>query len=64
MFPFSNACAIQINLGINYLLKKTVLEKMDYWQKESEFGKKVGCFEASLGSLGLIFAPTDQNLSF
>ena len=27
---------------------------MGYWQKESEFGKKVGCFKASLGSLGLI----------
>ena len=40
MFPFSNACAIQINLGTNYLLKKTVLEKMGYWQKESKFGKK------------------------
>ena len=26
---------------------------MGYWQKESEFGKKVGCFKASLGSLGL-----------
>ena len=30
-----------------------MLEKMGYWQKESEFGKKVGCFKASLGSLGL-----------
>ena len=28
---------------------------MGYWQKESEFGKKVGCFKAPLGSLGLIF---------
>ena len=27
---------------------------MGYWQKESEFGKKVGCFKASLGSLGLM----------
>ena len=27
---------------------------MGYWQKESEFWKKkVGCFKASLGSLGL-----------
>ena len=26
---------------------------MGYWQRESEFGKKVGCFKASLGSLGL-----------
>ena len=26
---------------------------MGYWQKESEFGKKVGCFKAPLGSLGL-----------
>ena len=32
---------------------KTVLEKMGYWQKESEFGKKIGCFKAPLGSLGL-----------
>ena len=31
-----------------------MLEKMGYWQKESEFVKKVGCFKASLGSLGLI----------
>ena len=53
IFPFSNAFAIQINLGTNYLLKKTVLEKMGYWQKELEFGKKVGCFKAPLGSLGL-----------
>ena len=53
IFLFSNACAIQINLGTNYLLKKTVLEKMGYWQQESEFGKKVGCFKAPLGSLGL-----------
>ena len=27
---------------------------MGYWQKESEFGKKAGCFKAPLGSLGLI----------
>ena len=53
IFPFSNACAIQINLGSTYLLKTTVLEQMGYWQKESEFGKKVGCFKAPLGSLGL-----------
>ena len=53
IFSFSNACAIQINLGTHYLLKKTVLETMGYWQKESEFGKKVGCFKAPLGSLGL-----------
>ena len=53
MFLFYNACAIQINLGTNYLLKKIVLEKMGYWQKESEFGKKVCCFRAPLGSLGL-----------
>ena len=26
---------------------------MGYWQMESEFGKKVGCFKAPLGSLGL-----------
>ena len=26
---------------------------MGYWQKESEFGKKVGCPKAPLGSLGL-----------
>ena len=26
---------------------------MGYWQKESEFGKKEGCFKAPLGSLGL-----------
>ena len=55
MFPFSNASGIQINLGTNYLLKETVLEKMAYWQKESEQNseKKVGCFKAPLGSLGL-----------
>ena len=40
IFPFSNACAIQIILGTNYLLKKTVLEKIGDWQKELEFGKK------------------------
>ena len=54
IFPFSNACVIQINLGTNYLLRKTVVEKMGYSQKESEFGKKVGCFKAPLGSLGLM----------
>ena len=59
IFLFSKACAIQINLSTNYLLKKIVLEKMGYWQKESEFGKKVGCFKAPLGSLGLI-----QHVSF
>ena len=53
LFIFSNACANQINLGTNYLLKKFVLEKMGYWQKESEFGKNVICFKAPLGSLGL-----------
>ena len=26
---------------------------MGYWQKESEFGKKVACFKAPLGLLGL-----------
>ena len=52
---FSNACAIQINLCTKYLLKKTVLEKLGFWQKELEIGKKVGCFiKALLGSLGLI----------
>ena len=59
IFPFSNACAIQINLGTNYLLKTTVLEKMGYWQKESELGEKEGCFKAPLGSLGL---KLDQNI--
>ena len=54
--PFSNACGIQINLGTNYLLKKTVLGKMGCWQKKSEFGKKVGCFKAPLGSLGLSYS--------
>ena len=62
IFPFSNACAIQINLGTNYLLKKIVLEKMGYWQKESEFGKKVGCFEAPLGSLGLKRSLRNENI--
>ena len=55
IFPLSNACAIQINLGTNYLLKITVLEKMGYWQKELEFEKTVGFFKAPLGSLGLIW---------
>ena len=39
IFTFSDACAIQINLGTNELLKKTVLEKMGYRQKESEIEK-------------------------
>ena len=53
-FTCPNACAIQINIGINELLKKTVLENMGYWQKESEIDKKVGCFKVPLGLLGLI----------
>ena len=36
-FTFPNACAIQINS--NELLKKTVLENMGCWQKESETEK-------------------------
>ena len=28
---------------------------MCYWQKESEFGKRVGCFKAPLGPLGLSY---------
>ena len=30
-----------------------MLQQMGCWQKETEFGIKVGCFEAPLGSLGL-----------
>ena len=52
-FNFSNACAIQINLGTKYLLKKTVPEKMGYWQNESEFGKRYAASKHHLGSLGL-----------
>ena len=29
---------------------------MGCWQKESEFGKTIGCFKAPLGSLGLKYA--------
>ena len=34
---------------------------MGYWQKESEFGKKVGCFKASLGLLGLMLFFSKKN---
>ena len=37
---FSNACAIQVNLGTDELLEKTVVEDMCYWQKETEIEKK------------------------
>ena len=51
---FSNAWAFQINLVPMNYWRKTVLENMDYWQKESESEKYVGCFKVPLGSLGLI----------
>ena len=40
IFRFSKASAIQINLITTFLQNKTVLEKMGYWQKESEFRRK------------------------
>ena len=50
---FSNACAIQTNLGTKELLEKTVLEIMGYWQNGLEIEKKVCDFKVPVGRLGL-----------
>ena len=56
IFTFPNPCAIQTNLGTKELLKKTVLENMDYWQNGLEIEKKVCDFKVPLGCLGLMLA--------
>ena len=53
IFLCSNTCAIQINQGNNYLLKKTARENGLLAKGIRIWKKKVRCFKAPLGSLGL-----------